>query len=66
MEMRFIVALFSLNLEPFLYKSIKFLVINHIGIILEGSKKKFMFLTIFGHPKIEMSKSRTEIEINRF
>ena len=66
MELKFTVALFSFNLGPFLYIPIKFLVINHLGIILEGLQILFIFLTIFGHQKIRMSKSSTKIEINRF
>ena len=66
MELRFTVALFSHNLGPILYIPIKFRVTNHLGIVLEGFKSLFVFLAIFGHPKIEMSNSRVKIEINRF
>ena len=66
MELNSTAALFSINLGPILNKTIKFLVKNHLGIILEGLGENVAFYVFFGHPKIEISSYRTEIEIKRF
>ena len=66
MELNSTAALFSINLGPILNKTIKFLVKNHLGIILEGLGENVAFYVFFGHLKIEISIYRTQIEIKRF
>ena len=66
MELNSTAALFSINLGPILNKTIRFLVKNHLGIILEGFGENVAFYVFVGHPKIEISRYRTEIEIGRF
>ena len=66
MELNSTAALFSINLGPILNKTIKLLVKNHLGIILEGLGENVAFYVFFGHPKVEISRYRTEIEIRSF
>ena len=65
MELKYNVLMFSLNLNPYMYLTIKFCVINHLKLIREGSKILFKFLIIFGYSKIEMPQYCRGIEIKR-
>ena len=66
MELNSTAALFSINLGLILYKIIKLLVKNHLGMILEGLGENVAFYVFFGHPKIEIPRYRTKIEIKGF
>ena len=66
MELNSTAALFSINLGPILNKKIKFVAKNNLGIILEGLGENVAFYVFFGHPKIEISRYCTKIEIKRF